>query len=85
MRAVQASLRILGRSADSPAIEDLRRYQLAPGRSGSVTDRRSTAAIRGLKFFFDVHARRPERMAKMQPVRVPRSYRSIESRTRSRV
>jgi integrase len=38
------------------------------------------AAITGLKFFFDVTADHPELMAKMRPVRVPRTLPVILSR-----
>jgi integrase/recombinase XerD len=79
VRAVRELARFLGRSPDTASVEDLRRYQL------HLVDRGTSpislnAAITGLKFFFDVTLDRGELMAKMQPVRVPRTLPVVLSR-----
>ena len=62
-----------------PRVEDLRRFQLHLVDTGTspIT---LNATITGLKFFFDVTLGRGELMAKMQPVRVPRTLPVVLSR-----
>jgi site-specific recombinase XerD len=79
IRAVRQFSRYLGRAPDTATVEDLRNYQLY------LVDRGSSpislnAAISGLKFFFVVTAQHPELMARMQPVRVPRTLPVVLSR-----
>ena len=62
----------LERSPDTATGEDLRRYQLHLVDHGA-SPVSLNAAITGLKFFFDVTLHRAELMARMQPVRVPRT------------
>ncbi|KDR25929.1 tyrosine-type recombinase/integrase, partial [Caballeronia grimmiae] len=71
LRIVREFARYLKRSPDTATVEDLRNYQLY------LVDRGTSpislnAAITGLKFFFDITLQKPELMARMQPVRVPR-------------
>jgi integrase/recombinase XerD len=79
IRAVRKLAAFLGRSPDSATIEDLRRFQLqlVDTGTGPVT---INATITGLRFFFDVTLGRPELMAKMQHVRVPRTLPVVLSR-----
>ncbi|MCP3724723.1 site-specific integrase [Paraburkholderia sp. CNPSo 3272] len=71
VRVVRQFTAFLGRAPDTATIEDLRRYQLhLVGHGFSPTS--LNAAIAGLKFFFGITLERPELMARMQPVRVPR-------------
>lgn len=79
IRAVRQFAAFLGRSPDTADIEDLRRYQLHLVDHG-ISPVSLNAAITGLKFFFDVTLDRPELMAKMQPVRVPRTLPVVLSR-----
>lgn len=72
LRAVRCFAQYLGRSPDTATVEDLRRYQLHLVDAGT-SPISLNAAITGLKFFFEVTLRQPERMAGMQPVRVPRN------------
>ena len=65
--------------AHSASIEDLRRYQLHLVDHG-VSPVSLNAAITGLKFLFDVTLDRAELMAKMQPVRMPRTLPVVFSR-----
>jgi site-specific recombinase XerD len=60
-------------------VEDLRRYQLHLVDHG-VSPISLNAAITGLKFFFEVTLGNSELMAKMQPVRVPRTLPVVLSR-----
>jgi integrase/recombinase XerD len=69
----------LGRSPDTAAVEDLRRYQLHLVDSGTSPMSLNTA-ISALKFFFDVTLDRGELMAKMQPVPLPRKLPVVLSR-----
>ncbi len=62
----------LGRSPDTASTEDLRRYQLHLVDHG-ISPVSLNAAITGLKFFFEVTLGDAQRMAKMRPVRVPRT------------
>jgi site-specific recombinase XerD len=72
IRCVRQFTRFLRRSPDSASIEDLRNYQLHLVDHG-ISAISLNAAITGLKFFFEVTLGQPELMAKMQPVRVPRT------------
>jgi integrase/recombinase XerD len=72
LRAVRQFAGYLGHSPDSASVEDLRRYQLHLVDHG-ISPISLNAAITGLKFFFDVTLDHAELMAKMQPVRVPRT------------
>ncbi|MBB5409947.1 site-specific recombinase XerD [Paraburkholderia sp. HC6.4b] len=72
LRAVRQFARYLGRLPDSATVEDLRDYQLHLVDHGA-SPVSLNAAISGLKFFFEVTLGRPELMARMQPVRVPRT------------
>ena len=79
LRCVRQFAGFLGRSPDTASTEELRRYQLF------LVDRGTSpislnAAITGLKFFFEVTADHPELMAKMRPVRVPRTLPVVLSR-----
>ena len=72
IRAVRQFAGFLGRSPDSATVEDLRRYQLHLVDNGT-SPISLNAAITGLQFFFEVTLGQVELMAKMQPVRVPRT------------
>ena len=71
IRAVRNFTKYLGRSPDTAAVEDLRNYQLHLVDQG-VSPASLNSAISGLKFFFNVTLDRPELVAKMQPVHLPR-------------
>ena len=79
IRAVRKLAAFLGRSPDTASVEDLRRFQLhlVDGGTSPIT---INATITGLKFFFDVTLSHAELMAKMQPVRVPRTLPVVLSR-----
>ena len=79
IRAVKRLAGFLGRSPDSATVEDLRRFQLHLVDHGTspIT---LNATITGLKFFFDVTLERPETMARMSTVRVPRKLPVVLSR-----
>ena len=79
LRAVRQFSVFLGRSPDTAAIEDLRRYQLHLVDQG-ISAVSLNAAITGLKFFFDVTLDHPELMGKMQSVRTPRTLPVVLSR-----
>ena len=79
IRAVRQFAGFLGRSPDTASVEDLRRYQLHLVDHGT-SPISLNAAITGLKFFFDVTLDDGELMAKMQPVRVPRTLPVVLSR-----
>ena len=79
VRAVRRFAEFLKRSPDTASTEDLRRYQLYLVDQGT-SPMSLNAAITGLKFFFDVTADHPELMAKMRPVRVPRTLPVVLSR-----
>ena len=72
IRAVRQFAAYLGRSPDTASTEDLRNYQLHLVDQG-ISPVSLNAAISGLKFFFDITLDRAELMARMQPVRVPRT------------
>jgi integrase/recombinase XerD len=79
IRSVQRLAGYLGRSPVTATIEDLRNFQL------HMVDRGTSpislnAAITGLKFFFGVTLDRPGLMARMQPVRIPRTLPVVLSR-----
>jgi integrase/recombinase XerD len=71
VRAVRNFTKYLGRSPDTASVEDLRNYQLHLVDHGT-SPASLNSAISGLKFFFGVTLDHPERMAKMQPVHLPR-------------
>ena len=71
VRAVRNFTKYLGRSPDTATVEDLRNYQLHLVDHG-ISPASLNSAISGLKFFFNVTLDRPEVMAKMQPVHLPR-------------
>jgi site-specific recombinase XerD len=79
IRAVKRLAGYLGRSPDSATVEDLRRFQLYLVDHGTspIT---LNATIAGLKFFFEVTLDRPDAMARMSTVRVPRKLPVILSR-----
>jgi len=79
IRAVRKFTKFLGRSPDTATDEDLRRFQLHLVDQGTspVT---INATLTGLKFFFDITLDRGELMARMQPVRVPRTLPVVLSR-----
>jgi integrase/recombinase XerD len=79
IRAVRQLAGFLGRSPDTATAEDLRRYQLHRVDHG-ISPISLNAAITGLKFFFDITLDHPELMAKMHPVRVPRTLPVVLSR-----
>jgi len=79
IRAVRYLAAFLGRSPDTATAEDLRRFQLHLVDRG-VSPITLNATITGLKFFFDVTLDRGELVAKMQPVRVPRTLPVVLSR-----
>jgi site-specific recombinase XerD len=72
IRAVRKLAGHLKRSPDTATVEDLRSFQLHLVDTGTspIT---LNATLTGLKFFFDVTLGRIELMAKMQPVKVPRT------------
>jgi site-specific recombinase XerD len=79
IRSVRQFTRYLRRSPDSATVEDLRNYQLYLVDHG-ISPGSLNAAISGLKFFFDITVGRSELMAKMQPVRLPRTLPVVSSR-----
>jgi site-specific recombinase XerD len=72
LRIVREFTRLLGRSPDTATVEDLRSYQLHLVDLGT-SPISLNAAITGLKFFFEITLHEPGRMARRQPVRVPRT------------
>ena len=79
IRAVCKLAAFLRRSPDTATVEELRRFQLHLVDQGTspIT---LNATLTGLKFLFDVTLDRGELMAKMQPVRVPRTLPVVLSR-----
>jgi len=71
VRAVRKFAQYLGRSPDTASVEELRNYQLHLVDHG-VSPASLNSAISGLKFFFTITLGRPELVAKMQPVHLPR-------------
>src|SRR5471030_3547115 len=72
LRVVRQFTVFLGRSPDTATVGNLRRYQLHLVDHG-VSPVSLNAAITGLKFFFEITLHEPDLMARMQPVRVPRT------------
>jgi site-specific recombinase XerD len=72
IRAVRKLAAFLKRSPDTASVEELRSFQLHLVDTGTspIT---LNAPLTGLKFFFDITLGRGELMAKMQPVKVPRT------------
>ena len=72
IRAVRKLAAYLHRPPDTATVEDLRNFQLHLVDSGTspIT---LNATLTGLRFFFDVTLGRVELMAKMQPVKLPRT------------
>jgi len=72
IRAVRKLAAFLNRSPDTATVEELRSFQLHLVDTGTspIT---LNATLTGLKFFFDVTLGRGELMAKMQPVKLPRT------------
>jgi integrase/recombinase XerD len=72
IRAVRKLAAHLKRSPETATVEDLRNFQLHLVDTGTspIT---LNATLTGLKFFFDVTLGHIELMAKMQPVKVPRT------------
>jgi len=79
IRAVCKLAAFLRRSPDTATVEDLRRFQLHLVDQGT-SPMTLNATLTGLKFFFDVTLDRHDLMAKMQPVRVPRTLPVVLSR-----
>jgi len=79
IRAVRQLAAFLGRSPDTATVEDLRRYQLHLVDHGT-SPVSLKSAITGLKFFFEATLDQGELMAKMDPVRVPRTLPVVLSR-----
>ena len=78
LRAVRNFTKYLGRLPDTATVEDLRNYQLYLVDHGT-SPASLNSAISGLKFFCNVTLDRPELMAKMQPVHLPRKLPEIMS------
>jgi len=72
IRAVRKLTEFLKRSPDTATVEDLRNFQLHLVDTGTspIT---LNATLTGLKFFFDISLGRGELMARMQPVKLPRT------------
>lgn len=78
LRAVRQFTQYLGRSPDTASTEELRNYQLYLVDHGT-SPASLNAAICGLKLFFSITLDRPEAMAKMKPVHLPRKLPEILS------
>ena len=72
IRAVRKLTAFLKRSPDTATVEDLRNFQLHLVDAGTspIT---LNATLTGLRFFFDITLGRAEVMARMQPVKLPRT------------
>jgi site-specific recombinase XerD len=79
IRAVRRLAAFLGRSPDTATAEDLRNFQLYLVDHG-VSPITLNATITGLKFLFDVTLDRCQLMAKMQPVKLPKTLPVVLSR-----
>lgn len=79
IRAVRKLAKYLRRPPETATAEELRNFQLHLVDHG-VSPITLNATITGLKFFFEVTVGHGEVMAKMQPVRVPRTLPVILSR-----
>ena len=78
LRAVRQFAKYLGRAPDTASVEELRNYQLYLVDNGT-SPASLNSAICGLKFFFSITLDRPEAMAKMKPVHLPRKLPEILS------
>ena len=72
IRAVRKLTRFLGRAPDTATVEDLRRYELHLVANG-ISNITLNATISGLHFLFEVTLDRRDALAKMIPVRAPRT------------
>jgi site-specific recombinase XerD len=72
VRAVRRLARFLERAPDSATVEDLRRFQLHLVDTGA-SPMTINATLTGLKFFCEITLDRPELLARVQPVHVPRT------------
>jgi integrase/recombinase XerD len=79
IRAVINLTRFFGRSPDTATAEDLRRYQVHLVDNGTSSIMLN-AAITALRFFFGVTLDRADALAKMSPVREPRTLPVVLSR-----
>lgn len=79
IRAVRRLAAYLGRSPDTATAEDLRNFQLYLVDHG-VSPITLNITITGLKFLFDVTLDRGHLMAKMQPVKLPKTLPVVLSR-----
>ena len=79
LRAVTKLGTHLKHSPDTATADDLRRFQLHRVDDGT-SPMTLNATISGLKFFFGITLNHPELMAKMQPVKVPRTLPVVRSR-----
>jgi integrase/recombinase XerD len=79
IRWVRRFTAFVGRTPDTATVEELRRFQLHLVDSGT-SPVSLNAAITALKFFFEVTLGDGDVMAKMQPVRVPRTLPVVLSR-----
>lgn len=79
IRAVVRLTRFLRASPDTATEEDLRRFQLNMVDQGA-TPQTLNVTISGLKFFFAITLNRPEVVAKLQPVKYPRTLPTVLSR-----
>ena len=75
IRAVRKLTVYLKRSPDTATVEDLRNFQLHLVDSGTspITLNATLSGQSGLRFFFDITLGRVELMARMQPVKLPRT------------
>jgi hypothetical protein len=72
LRIVREFTRFPGRSPDTVTVEVMRGYPLhLVDHSALLVS--LNAAINGLKFFFETTLHEPDLMARIQPVRVPRT------------
>jgi integrase/recombinase XerD len=72
IRAMRKLAAYLHRTPDTATVEDLRNFQLYLVDSGT-SPMTLNATLTGLRFFFDVTLERIDMMAKMQPVKLPRT------------
>jgi integrase/recombinase XerD len=79
IRAVVKFSGFFGRSPDTATPEDLRRYQLYLVDTG-ISNVMLNATITALRFFFQVTLDRADALAKMSPVREPRTLPVVLSR-----
>jgi integrase/recombinase XerD len=79
IRAVVNFSGFFGRSPDTATPEDLRRYQLYLVDTG-ISNVMLNATITALRFFFQVTLNRADALAKMSPVREPRTLPVVLSR-----